>query len=250
MLSLRMLKTARNFYGYTQKELAQKVGKAQRYYTQIESGSSKSAPLIKKLSSILRLKESYLGSTAEYLEYPFLSDFYQFCIAEKNIHDMYRYIVEDICSKSDFVDILFLLVRPSLIGMMPRPGGYPVMYVAIRDDRDTVFLFKRQLKTKGYQLATAMRSSDAASDDHSLDTSQKLSGRQIEIKTFSRLDTFRDMLQSVRGTYVYETTKMISEALYHHIEEGTVTREDIVKLFPNVDYFEGMYQAHKRIRER
>lgn len=250
MLSLRMLKTARKFYGYTQEELAQKIGKTQRYYTQIENGPSKSAPLVKKLSSILQMKESYLGSTAEYIEYPFVADFYLFCLAEKDLYDLYGKIVEDICSKSEFVDVLFLLVRPSLIGVMPKLSGYPVMYVAIRDDRDTIFLFRRQLKSRGYALMTSVRRSEIAEDGFNLDASQKLSGKQIEIKTFSKSDTFRDMLQSIKGTYVCEMTRMVTEDLYRRIEEGSVTREDIVKLFPSLDYFESMYQAHKRIKKR
>ncbi len=250
MLSLRMLKTARLFYGYTQEELAQKIGKSQRYYTQIENGPSKSAPLIKKLSSILQMKESYLGSSAEYIEYPFVADFYLFCLTEKELYDLYRKIVEDICSKSEFVDVLFLLVRPSLIGVMPRLGGYPVIYVAIRDDRDTIFLFRRKLKTRRYALATSGRSSEIAEDAVNMDGSKKLSSRQVEVKTFFRSDTFRDMLQSIKGTYVCEMTRMVTEDLYRRIEEGSVTREDIVKLFPSVDYFESMYRAHTKIKNR
>lgn len=245
-----MLKTARKFYGYTQEELAQKIGKAQRYYTQIENGSSKSAPVIKKLSSILKLRESYLGSSGEYIEYPFLSDFYLLCIAEKDPHELYRYIVDDICSKSDFVDILFLLIRPSLIGAIRRPGGYPVMYVAIRDDRDTIFLFKRRMKTRGHPQVAAVSISEVVADAYALDATKWLGGRELDNTTFTKLDTFRDMLQSIRGTYVFETTTMVSEDLYHHIEDGAVTREDIVKLFPTPDYFEAMYQAHTKIKKR
>lgn len=250
MLSLRMLKTARRLYGYTQDELAQKVGKAQRYYTQIENGSSKSAPLISKLSALLKLRESYLGSRDEYeyVDYPFLADFYQFCIADKDLGDMYDKIVKDICSKSAFVDVTFLLVNPSLIGVKMGPGGYPVLYIAIRDDRETVFLIKK--KEKGSFSVGGVRVSYDVESTYSLDETGKLTDRRLEHRIFSKLDTFRDMLQSMRSTYVYETTKMLSEELYHRIEDGSVSREDIAKLFPGIDYFEGMYQAHNRIKKR
>ena len=247
MLRLAMLKTARKLYGYTQEELAQKIGKAQRYYTQIENGSSKSAPLIKQLSSILKLKESFLGASDEYIEYPFLSDFYVFCLADKDLPYLYKEIVENICSKSDFIDVVFLLGRPSLIGVLPKSGGYPVMYVALRDDRDTVFLFKRQLKTRNFSL---VKKDDIINNKSSLDASQWLSGRQLEIRTFSRVDYFRDRLQLMRGTYVYEITKTVSEELYNRIEEESVTREDIVTLFPKTDYFENLFQAHNKIKKR
>lgn len=252
MLSLHMLKTARRLYGYTQEELAQKAGKAQRYYTQIENGSSKSAPLLRKLSGILKLRESYLGSLDEYeyIDYPFLADFYQFCIADKNLGEMYRNIVRDICSKSAFVDVIFLLVNPSLIGVKTAPGAYPVMYIAIKDDRDTVFLFKRRLKTRGYARASALTMSDITADNSSLDVSQKLSGKKLVTNTFFRIDYFREALRSMQGTYVYELTKMAHGDLYNRIEEGTVTREEIARLFPGLDFFEGMYQAHTRIKKR
>lgn len=248
MLSLRMLKTARKFYGYTQEELAQRIGKTQRYYTQIENGPSKSAPLIKKLSSILKIKESYLESSGEYIEYPFVSDFYPFCVAEKDPYEMYRYIVDDICSKSAFVDVIFLLVRPSLIGMKSRQGGYPVLYIAIRDDRDTLFFFKR--KEKGSLAIGTARVTYEREATYSLDEKGNLSNRKLDHKIFTKLDTFRDMLQSMRSTYVYETTKMVSEDLYQGIEEGSATREEIVKLFPSLDYFEGMYQSHTKLKKR
>lgn len=250
MLSLHMLKTARRFYGLTQEELAKKIGKTQQYYVQIEKGTSISAPVIKKLSNILNMRESYLWSKGEYIEYPFLADFYQFCIAEKDAHELYRFIRDDICSKSAFVDVLFLVASPRLIGLTPRLGGNPVMYVAIRDDRDTIFLFKRRVKTRGYALATSESKNDIAADSHSLDASQKLSGKLLEIKTFAGLDYFREIMQDMRGPYVFETTVRVSEDLYHRIEEGTVTREEIAGIYPNVGYFEGMYQAHNRIKKR
>ncbi|MDH4163411.1 MAG: helix-turn-helix domain-containing protein [Nitrospirota bacterium] len=234
MLKLKMLRIARKFFGYTQEELAEKIGTSQKYYTQIENGLSKSNPIISKLAGILNIKESFLGSSGEYIEYPFLSDFYTFCLTDKEIFELYKNISEYVCSPSEFIDIVFLLIRPSLIRVAPTLSGYPVIYFAIRDDRDTVFLFRRKIRTRRLAIANKPRNDN----------------KEIEIRSFARVDSFRVMLHSLPGTYILESTRMISDELHKQIEDGSVSRNDIVQLFPDAKYFQGQYLAHTKIRSR
>jgi transcriptional regulator with XRE-family HTH domain len=228
-----VLEEIRKLYGYTQEELAGKIGISQNFFTQIETGASKSAPSIAKLSEVLQVKKSLLLLQGEYIEYPFLSDFYVFNLIEQGIVHSYKFIADLICSKSDFIDAIFLLSNPTLPGYPKTPWGVPIQYILIRDDRDTIFLVKRHIKKRRFPI-----------------TRNRQENREIEVRTFPLGDSFRRILHSLGETPIYETTMTVPEDLYKKIETGVVKRDDVLPFFPNADYFYKQYEAHKRIKER
>lgn len=226
-----MLEQIRKLYGYTQSELAGKIGISQNFFTQIESGASKSAPSIAKLSDVLRVKKSLLLSQGEYLEYPFLSDFYVFNLIEHSIVWYYKFIADLICSKSAFIDVIFFLSLPNVPRSPTMPWIMPRRYILMRDDRDTIFLFKRLLKTRKSRVA----------------------GKNMEhkfIEPFTMLDSFRRILHSLRETKVHEMTIIAPDDLYEKIDSGEVTRGNVLPFFPDADYFYKQYEVHKTIKGR
>ncbi|MDA8090452.1 MAG: helix-turn-helix transcriptional regulator [Nitrospiraceae bacterium] len=202
-----MLTQIRKLFGYTQAELAKKVGVTQNYYTQIENGLSKSAPLIGKISNEIKIKESFLLGHGKH-EYPFLSDFYIFNPSPS--FENSDFVLKYICAPSDFIDVVFLSDLST--------RRVVITCLAMRDDHDTVFLFKRQVNVPGSR-----------------------------IYLFS--DNFRDELHYLVPSLVYETTRRIPDKFMQIIENGTVERNDVIELFPGVEYFEEMYKAHKVLKK-
>lgn len=229
MLLFFMLEQIRKLFGYTQDDLAKKIGISQNYYTQIETGSAKSAPVIAKISNELKIKESFLTSLGEYVEYPFLSDFYTFQLIEQRIVQSYKFLIEYICSKSKCIDIVFFLVR----GGSYRTGLSPIFYIALKDDHGTLFLFKRRSKSFVRYAGIQRRES-----------------KEIESRTFPLIDFFREELYKIPSTYVYEQTILTSDELFNKIENIEVSREDILPYFPDLAYFDLLYRAHKEIKSR
>jgi len=228
-----MLEKVRKLFGYTQEELGQKINVDQRYYTRIETGAVRSSAHIGKLAAELKIRESFLtfSGAGEYDEYPFLSDFYVFCLTDNKANDSYEFILKHICAKSEFIDILFLHVRSSLV-RTSFTGGLPVMYIAMKNDRDTIFLFRRQVRTRRFSVAGARPSSN---------------NREIEIKTFPRVESIREQLHALTP-YVHDMTRTVSAELYEMIESGAVTRDAILPFFPGENYFHGQYKAHTKMK--
>lgn len=226
-----MLEEVRKLFGYTQEELADKIGITQNYYTQIETGASKSTPVIEKISKALKIKESFLTSQGEYVEYPFLSDFYIFFLTDKRIFQSYTFVIDYICSRSKFIDAIFFLRRAET-RFSPFP---PVIYLALRDDHDTVFLFKRRSKTR--MPATASGGGP-------------WQRKEIESKVFPFVDSFREKLHGLRSAYIYEGTILIPDELFKKVEDNEVSRDDIISYFPGSGYFEGSARAHSEVKKR
>ncbi len=158
----------------------------------------------------------------------FLSDFYIFRLTDNKINDSYEIILKHICGRSAFIDVLFLHVRPSLVKAPVVAMGHPVLYIAIRDDHNTFFLLRRNLRTRGYSVATFNKTS---------------ARREVEIKTFPRVDSFREGLHAATP-YVHDMTRTVPVKLFELIESDAATRDDILPFFPSADYFRGQYEAH------
>lgn len=229
-----MLEQIRKLYGHTQAELAGKIGISQNFFTQIESGASKSAPSIAKLSEVLQIKQSLLLSQGEYLEYPFLADFYVFNLMDYGLIQSYKFIADLICSKSAFIDVIFFLATPILPATKMRPANLSLIrHILLRDDRNTIFLFKRHFKTRGFTIAGGRREN-----------------REIEVTNFTMVDSLRKILHSLREIKVHEMTITEPEGFHEKIVSGEVKREDVLPFFPDADYFHKQYEAHKTIKGR
>ncbi len=232
---ISMLDKVRKLFGYTQEELGRIIDVDQRYYTRIETGAVRSSGHLEKLASTLKIRESFLtfSGAGEYDEYPFLSNFYVFCLTDTKINDSYEFILKHICAKSEFIDVLFLHSRLSQF-KPPFIGGRPVIYIAMKDDRNTIFLFKRRIRTRRFPVAVSKPASDS---------------REIEIRTFPRVEYFREQLQS-STPYVHDMTRTVPSELYEKIEEGAVTRDHFLFFFPDKKYFSGLYNAHEKLKIR
>ena len=108
------------------------------------------------------------------------------------------------------------------------------MYIAIRDDRGTIFLVKRRLRTRRFSMAGKRPRSD----------------QEVELRLFPLVDSFREMLHDLPKTYLHEVTKPLSDELFKDIEEDAVTKVDLLQFFPNDSYFLGQYEAHKNLKPR
>ncbi len=223
-----MLDHVRKLFGYTQSELAAKVGITQNYYTQIETGSSKSAHVIAKISKELRIKESFLISVGEYTEYPFLGNFYIFYLPERRAIQGYKFLLDYICSPSKFVDVVFFFIRPPSHRM---PLYSFTVYIAFRDDHDTVFLLKRQNKTTTFSVARKTKDAKPYQKEN------------VRYKMFSLIDIFREELHKLRTTYVYEKTVRIGDDFLDAIEKGVISRGDVLAYFPTEEYISGLCKS-------
>ena len=243
-----MLEHIRKLFGYTQEELASKIGVTQNYYTQIETGSSRSAPLISKISKELKIKESFLSSSGEYIDYPFLDNFYIFYLPERRIVQSYKFFLDYICSPSDYVDIVFFFTRPTHYRM---PLFSSIIYIALRDDHDTVFLLKRPTRT---MFSTIDKEGMKA-------MSFSVSGRRIakqgetvvrdakqDIKTtfFSLVDIFREDLHKLQTTYVYEKTVRIGDDFIAAVDRGEIKRDNILPYFPTNEYIRRLCESRRK----
>jgi transcriptional regulator with XRE-family HTH domain len=239
-----MLENIRKLYGYTQEELAKMIGTTQQFYTQIETGSARGSRLLSKLSDVLKIKGSCLAPDAGYVEYPFLSDFYVFCLTEARLTPAHEWIAKYICAKSEFIDMVSFLVSPSQLEVKERVRwrwpGYPVGYFALKDDRDTVFLFKRRRRSRPFRAGEEFGRRP----------------RDIESRIFGSLDFFREMLHSLRpsgsfqGPYIYERTIMTGLELFAHIEQARVVRDDILKCFLSTEDLHMLCNMHMSIKKR
>lgn len=228
-----MLEQMRKLHGYTQEQLAKEVGITQNYYTQLESGKARSERVILKLSEFLKIKESFLASSGEYYEYPFLSDFYKLFLTEQRIAQSYRFLIDYICSKSKYIDAVFFR-RPKI--------GFPVtsqiICLALLDDRQTLFFFQRRAKRFSLKRDhPSLRAETNASNDE-------------QVMPFPLIDLFREELYKLSPTYIYERTVLIDDDLSKKIEDGTVERDDLMTYFRNKDYFKGLYESHLASRKR
>ena len=219
-----MLQEIRKLFGYTQEELAKKVGVTQNYYTQIESGSSRSAPLITRLSTELKIKESFL--LGEYHDYPFLADSYNFCLTERKTVQAYRFIHTFICGPSKYVDVVFFLRHPKRIINL----GPTVVCITIRDDHNNVFIFTTRVKSFSHSPGRGRLRDEPK--------------KEVFHTTFPRVDSFREDLHKLHSTYVYEKSVGMDEVLENAVESGTVKKELIMAYFPTKEYLFGLCKAH------
>jgi len=204
-------------------------------------GAVRSSAHMGRLAELLKIRESFLtfSGAGVYDEYPFLADFYVFCLTDKKIADSYEFILKYICARSEFIDALFLHVRSSLMGA-PYSGGRPVIYIVMKDDRGTMFFLRRHLRAKGFGRAGARLGEDR---------------REIEVRTFPRVDYFREQLH-LSTKYVHDMTGTVPAELYEKIEgrdenaekRSLVTRDDLLSFFPGGEYFLGQYEAHAKAK--
>jgi transcriptional regulator with XRE-family HTH domain len=248
-----ILELTRKLFGYTQAELAKKIGKTQNYYTLIETGRATSRPVLKKLSHHLKIDEGFLDGEFELpfeFSYPFLSDFYVFYLKD-NDRNAYEYILRFICRNSELIDIVFLLFRFP-IGSKKRFGGKrPIMMMALRDDKNTVFLFRRHEKlnlgpsyTKGKLNLLAM--AGVKGEEHDM----------TEYPTIEKgsplldVELFLDKLNDLEGPVVFQQSVNVSMDLAKKVENGSVSRADILNLFPDTEYFRKLYENHLKIEKK
>jgi DNA-binding XRE family transcriptional regulator len=203
-----MLKIMRLLYGYTQAELAARIGKKQNYYTQIESGKVQFSRYIAKLADILKVREAFLTSQSEYPDYPFTSNFYIFCLCHTNMARFFYSIADLVCSHSSKIDAVFMNVSP----LEMKFKSAPVQYVVLRDIHDTIFLIKKPARRKTSQV-----------DIHR--------GKDVLMENdyIPNPDIFRIILHS--RSVVHEKTIITPHELEDKIRRGTATRNDFVQLF-------------------
>jgi transcriptional regulator with XRE-family HTH domain len=222
-----MLEQVRKLFGYTQDELAKGIGISQNYYTQIETGKAKSAPVIGKLSRRLNIAASFLMSRGEYYEYPFLADLYFFNLTEQRIFQSYKFIIEYICSRSRYIDIVFFLLRKPPSEFLSRS---PIFYIAIRDDHRTLFVFRRRSKMRRHAPGDARVGSTRTA-------------KEEEIRVFPLVDLFREELHKL--PYIYENTFLMDDQLFDQFEKEEIARKRLLSFFPDAGYFYKLYELHK-----
>jgi transcriptional regulator with XRE-family HTH domain len=226
-----MLEQIRKLYGYTQTELAREAGITQNFFTSIETGKIRAASSLSKIAEVLQIKTSILLSQGEYIDYPFLADFYIFTPKERNVVQLYKLISDLICSKSEIIDAAFLFANPSEPDFVGETGEISLRHILLRDDRGTVFLFRRNHKSKISSSNRRVRED-----------------KERGITTFPMADSFRRILHSLNGTKVHERSLTETSDLSNKIEAGTVKKDDVLHLFPDVQFFHAQYDAHKAFK--
>jgi transcriptional regulator with XRE-family HTH domain len=222
-----MLEEIRRLFGLTQEQLASRIFVKQSQITQIESGTSKSAPLIKKISRELGIKESLLTSSGKYEEYPFLKDFYIFSLNEKKLGRSYDFIIKYFCSESSYIDVIFFGKK-----IVPILNS-AIVSMALRDDRDTIFLFKRRVKIPDFSSQAKV-----------------MGAKQRESIILPALDYFRTELHELQETAVFEKTVRISEELHIQIQNDNVRKKDISVYFPSTESLIHLGEVHRKIKPR
>ncbi|MGO9379975.1 MAG: helix-turn-helix domain-containing protein [Dissulfurispiraceae bacterium] len=225
-----MLEQIRKLFGYTQRELAGQVGIDQRYYTQIETKKSKSAKVIKSLSDKLQIKESYLTFGGD--EYPFMSDFYVFSLSDSFILSHLFAIETLIIRRSAVVDVVFFIAVGQEYGQPYNKTGHQVVYIALKDDQNTVFLLKRPKSTMHTRMVRIPLSEN----------------KEITIHTFPAIIPFLVRLHSLPDTIVNDRAKIVSWELCEKIEVNRVVRDDILEFFPDNSFFRRQLKLHLGIK--
>ena len=241
------LELTRKLFGYTQAELAKKIGKTQNYYTLIETGRAKSRPVLKKLSSILKIDEGFLNSEHElpYVgSYPFQTDFYVFFLKESD-RLSHEYIQNYIFGPSELIDITFFELTLPFPFERKLINKRPIVMMALRDDHDTVFLFRRQDRQP----------------TKALEKEQEKSDKEVKVRGFSvtvipqlekgsrllNIDLFLNRLNDLKGPDVFQKSVNISLELLLKIEKGSVTKNDILEYFPDEAFFQRLSEKHSKL---
>lgn len=97
----------RKLFGYTQSELAQKIGKTQNYLTLVETGRAKSAPVINKIAKLFKISPTFLTEDPrDPLNPIFLSNYYFFTL-KRNDFRLYIFLLTCLSTYSSVIEIVY-----------------------------------------------------------------------------------------------------------------------------------------------
>lgn len=222
----------RKLFGYTQRELAQKIGKTQNYLTLIETGRAKSAPVISQISQLLQVNAAFLsGDLPAHGDPIFLDDYYVFTL-KTDYFQPYIFLLKCLSAYSSFIEVVYVFSDVP-ISANKRSGTYPrpLEGVGIKDDRGTIFFFRGQ---NGRKLDTLILNLTPPSQSPIID----FGGNR-----------FFSPLVIVSSNMIERRIKASAE-LCKQILEGSTTRSDISKIFFRIEYWKKLAGLHSKLELR
>lgn len=269
-----MLKKVRQLFGYTQEELAAKMTPPmkQNYYALIESDPNRSAPAVEKIGEFLGISVDFLLRKKSY---PFTRNFYIFTLRDEPRYaypDIFSYLLQ----QSTYLDVIFFEAGTDFFWKKPFP-----VCIAVKDDRGTIILINRRAKRRTLSVAGQPKSKTVETENLvSLNLFRQLLYEKeyvyektlaMEDSLYKKIKKAVDRIVTAEGTTAatervtdesnpdiepisgdiratiaqgVSSDAELSEETNQQIEP--VSREDIDKFFPNLEFFQELYERHRK----